>query len=212
MVRKSKKNSSTISIDLSETESSGVLPEGDYVVEVVKIEQKEGQRAPYLNWELKVTEGKHKGKKVWNMTSLSAASLWNLRANLEALGYEIPTGAFDLDTEDLIGLEMGVSVEHETYNNKKKAKITDVYKLEEDEDEDDEDEEEDDDSDEEEDDEEEDEDEDEDESEDEDEDDEESEDEDEDDEDEDEDEEDEEEEEEPPKKKSKSKKGKRGNK
>ena len=141
MVRKSKKGK--LSIDFSDTDSRKTVPEGDYTLEVVKVEEKEGQKAPYLSWEFKVAEGDYAGSKVWNNTSLSASALWNLRIHLEALGYDIPTGIFDLDINDLVGLQMGATLEHEKYDNKVKSKIVDVFPADEDDDDDSSDEEDD---------------------------------------------------------------------
>ena len=121
------KKPKTLKIDFSDTTSRRLVDEGSYLVEVVKVEQKEGTKAPYLNWEFEITDEDFTGSKLWAITSLSASSLWNLRALLEAMGYEIPTGVFDLDLKDVVGLTLGVNVEHEKYQGKEKAKITDYF-------------------------------------------------------------------------------------
>jgi len=126
--RSSKTN--TLKVDFTDVQTRKTLPEGDYEVEVVSVEEAEGQKAAYLKWTLRVTTGKYSGTQIWNNTSLSPASLWNLRANLEALGYEIPMGVFNLNLDDLKGLTMGISVEHEKYQGKTRAKVADVFSLE----------------------------------------------------------------------------------
>ena len=130
--RSSKTN--TLKVDFTDVQTRKTLPEGDYEVEVVSVEEAEGQKAAYLKWTLRVTTGKYSGTQIWNNTSLSPASLWNLRANLEALGYEIPMGVFNLNLDDLKGLTMGISVEHEKYQGKTRAKVADVFPLEDEED------------------------------------------------------------------------------
>lgn len=130
--RSSKTNS--LKVDFTDVQTRKTLPEGDYEVEVVSVEEAEGQKAAYLKWTLRVTTGKYSGTQIWNNTSLSPASLWNLRANLEALGYEIPMGVFNLNLDDLKGLTMGISVEHEKYQGKTRAKVADVFPLEDEED------------------------------------------------------------------------------
>lgn len=131
--RSSKTN--LLKVDFTDVQTRKTLPEGDYEVEVVSVEEAEGQKAAYLKWTLRVTTGKYSGTQIWNNTSLSPASLWNLRANLEALGYEIPMGVFNLNLDDLKGLTMGISVEHEKYQGKTRAKVADVFPLEDDEEE-----------------------------------------------------------------------------
>jgi hypothetical protein len=129
--RSSKTN--LLKVDFTDVQTRKTLPEGDYEVEVVSVEQAEGQKAAYIKWTLRVTTGKYSGTQIWNNTSLSPASLWNLRANLEALGYEIPLGVFNLNLDDLKGRTMGISVEHEKYQGKTRAKVADVFPLEDDE-------------------------------------------------------------------------------
>jgi len=121
--------SKQVALDFTGVESREVLPVGEYAVEVVNIDQREGNKGPYLNWELKVVTGPFMGKKLWNITSLSPKSLWVLRANLEALGMKVASGRMNLNPDSLKGLKMGVRVEHKTFDGKTKAKVSDVFPL-----------------------------------------------------------------------------------
>jgi len=101
---------SGISVDFSNTETSGVLEEGDYLVEVDEVEDKESSTGnPMLVFTFKVTEGEGKGRKLFHNCSLQPQALFNLRAVLEALGNEVPQGVLELDPSDLIGQTCGVS-------------------------------------------------------------------------------------------------------
>lgn len=104
-----------------------LVAEGEYTVEVVNVEEKEGQNAPYLSWEFKIVGGKFDGAKLYNNTSLAPQALWNLRGTLEALGLEVPDDDTDMELEDLIGKTCGVEVGHEMYDGKKMARITDIH-------------------------------------------------------------------------------------
>ena len=118
-----------INVDFTSVESRELLPEGEYAVEVVDIEQKEGNKGPYLNWELKVVLGQFKGRKIWNVTSLAAQSLWVLRNTLTALGVATPQGKFVLNPDVLKGLKMGIKLTHKVFDGKTRAKVEDVFPL-----------------------------------------------------------------------------------
>jgi len=123
--------SKKLTVDFTNVESREVLPEGEYIVVVDDIEVREGQKDKYLNWTLKVSTGQFEGRKLFNSTSLSPQSLWVLRNTLDALGVKTASAKFQLDLDSYIGLSMGVRVEHKVFEGKKRAKIVDVFPLEE---------------------------------------------------------------------------------
>jgi len=127
VTRSSKKKA--ISVNFSDTESQGTLPEGDYLLEVDEVEQKTSENSgnDYLAITFKVAEGQYKGKKVWHNCSLQPQALFNLRGVLEALGFEVPQGVMDLDPADMLGEICGGTVNLETYEGKKKARVTEFF-------------------------------------------------------------------------------------
>lgn len=128
--RASARKSNTISLDLSKVEGRVSFTEGDHLLEVMEVTQEEGSKAPYLNWKFKAAEGECEGAIVYNNTSLSEQSLWNLRTLLEALGVEIPDSEFDIDLDELVGLEVMGSIELETYEGKKRPRLADFWAAE----------------------------------------------------------------------------------
>lgn len=118
----------SLALDFTGVETREVLPVGEYAVEVVNIEQKEGKKGAYLNWEFRVAQGPFKGQKLWSITSLAQQSLWVLKKYLEAMGVNIQ-GKFLMNLESLTGMKMGVKVEHKEFEGKVKAKIIDVFPL-----------------------------------------------------------------------------------
>lgn len=126
----SRKKKNTLSIDLSQVEGRVNFTEGDHLLEVVEVTQETGSKADYLSWKLRCVEGDSEGAVVYNNTSLSEQSLWNLRTKLEALGVEIPDSEFDIDLEELVGLQMMGSIELETYEGKKRPRLTDFWEAE----------------------------------------------------------------------------------
>lgn len=125
-----KKKGRTINLDMEGVKSGGVLiPEGDYIVEVTSVEAVESESSgkTYLKWEMEIAEGKLKGSKVWHNTSLQPQALFNLKGVLISLGVEVPEGKMNLDLDELEGLQMGITIEHEEYEGKPKARIIETF-------------------------------------------------------------------------------------
>lgn len=132
------RNKKGLTIDLSGVETGQkTLPEGIYTVKVeAATAETSSSGNPYIKFVFQVIEGKHKGAKVFHNCSLQPQALFNLKALLLAIGYEIPQGAFDLDLEEVLDLECEIEVAHETYEGKKQVRIIEFIALDSDEDED----------------------------------------------------------------------------
>lgn len=119
------KKSNTVKVNFKGVQAGGKLvPEGDYTVKVDEVTQEESDAGnAYLAWILKVADGKHKGSTLYHNTSLQPQALWNLKGVLEALGVEVPDSSLDIDLGEVIGMTANVTVEHETYQGKPKARI-----------------------------------------------------------------------------------------
>ena len=147
MAKKTNKKGIKLNFDGVETGYKAV-PEGTYEVRVKEIEAGTSQaNAPKLDFKFEIISGKNKGSILFYTCSLQPQALFKLKVVLEALGYEIPEGNFNLDIDELIDLECSVEVAHETYEGKKRARIVEFITSDDDSDEDDDDsEDEDDDS------------------------------------------------------------------
>jgi hypothetical protein len=120
-----------IKVDFTGVETASVIPEGEYIAEVTKCEKETGDSGnDYIAWELKVSDGKQSGKKLYNNTSLATQSLWATKRFLECLGIEVPDGTMDIDMDDMIGLQVGVVVEHDTWKGRTRSKVVDSYPAE----------------------------------------------------------------------------------
>jgi len=138
MSRRTRKGKSTantetvVTINLDGVEGTSRVPEGDYPVEVSDVTVETSRNnTQYLRFHLRITEGDHAGKTLRHQCSLQPHALFVLRNTLEALNYEIPGGAFNLDLEALKGLEMGVSVVLEDYKGKSQSQIVETFSVEE---------------------------------------------------------------------------------
>ena len=122
----------TVKVNMKGVETGAVLvPEGDYEakVESVEVAESETSGSEYLKWTLKIVSDENKGAKLYHMTSLQPQALFNLKGVLISLGVVVPEAEFELDFEDLKGRVCGVTVAHEKYDGKNRARITDFYPL-----------------------------------------------------------------------------------
>lgn len=81
------------------------LPPGEYAMQVVQYELKEGKKAPYIEWQLEVIENpEYQGRIIYHNTSLSEKAISmpsGIKAMLEATG--TPWTANDFDPEPALG-------------------------------------------------------------------------------------------------------------
>ena len=126
MAKSSRKGrNDSVNVDLSGVESSRkTIPEGTYTLTVNAANQKNSSNNnPMIVFEFEVADGPYKGVPLYENCSLQPQALFKLKSVLEALGFEIPNKAFDLNLRDLIGLTCEVEVGHEVYEGKKRARI-----------------------------------------------------------------------------------------
>ncbi len=107
------------------------IPAGTYELLISDAEEKEGNKAPYLNLILEVTDAEDAelvGRKVWDILSFSAASLWRLHQFLLAVGFEEETlqGEVDFDPADLLGYSVtaivGIEPARDSYPARNRVK------------------------------------------------------------------------------------------
>lgn len=126
--KSTRRKGNVIQVDFTGVESGGgrILPEGPILLELQDISQEKGQDSgePYLAFTFAVAEGKYEGAKVWDNFSLQNKALWKLRGFLEATRVEINGGLQDIDLDELIGTVVTAEIAHETYQGKKKNRVT----------------------------------------------------------------------------------------
>lgn len=123
----------SVKVNFEGVETRVLLPEGIYHARVDEITVEEGTEYQYLKWVFKTIDDDPKlnDKALFLNTSLSPKSLWNLRNLLETLGVETPDSEVDLEPETWYNLELMLKVQHEEYEGKARAKISDFTPLEE---------------------------------------------------------------------------------
>lgn len=133
MARKDRKAKETgvLKVDFTGIEGrKSLIPDDEYLVAVeeVKLDTSESGNKN-LSWKFSVIHDDDKldGTKLYYNTSLLPQSLWNLRNLLEALEVDVPDGPLEIDFAEMTGLEMMAVVEADTYEGKKRSRITDFY-------------------------------------------------------------------------------------
>lgn len=124
--KKSKKTTS-VKVNFKGVESRRTPPEGDYILKVLEAEAgtSSSSGGDQIVFTLEIAKGEYKGQKVWFYCPLAENSLWKLHAFLTALGVDVPEDETEVDLEELVDLEVVGVLTHETYQGKKRAKMTD---------------------------------------------------------------------------------------
>lgn len=116
----------SVRVNFKNVESRRTPPEGDYPLSVTEaVMGKSGNNNDQIEFVLEISKGEYKGTKLWFYCPLTEVSLWKLHAFLTAMGEEVPEDDMDIDLPDLIGKELVGVLTHETYQGKKRAKMTD---------------------------------------------------------------------------------------
>lgn len=121
-----------ITVDFSDVQDFEVLAKGEYPIIVDKVEMRDSQTSdyPYLNWQLKISEGDHKDRLLWIITSFSPKALFRLKDVLENLGVFAEELDIEVDEEtnivtkpELIGLPGIAVVSQRVYEGKPQNQV-----------------------------------------------------------------------------------------
>lgn len=145
MPRKKKAAKGAVVVNFKGVESRRTPPEGDYKCRVLEATSGvSSNKNDQIEVVAEIASGEYKGQKLYLNFALVEQALWKLHAFLTALGMDVPEDELEIDLSELVDEEFMGVVTHETYNGKKRAKLTDFDSLENYKGDDDEDEEEDD--------------------------------------------------------------------
>jgi hypothetical protein len=103
---KKRRGGTVTSVDLSDVQSGGAVPDGKYKAKIIEVEEKEGKESgePYLQLTWEVTSDKCNGRTVrFDNYSLQPQALFRLKGLLESIGYEIADkGDTEIDWDEII--------------------------------------------------------------------------------------------------------------
>lgn len=115
--------------DFTGVETYTRAPEGTYPAKVAKIEEvtfQGGNEGFKISFE--GTTGLAKGARVIENFPLVSTAMWKLKMFLEACGIKAD-GRISIDMEKLVGKTVEITVEHEEYEGKTRARIQSIAKL-----------------------------------------------------------------------------------
>lgn len=118
-----KRKGNVVSVDFTGVESGGrACPDGTFKAEITSaVEEESSTGNPMVVAKFKILSGKGKGALIYDNLSLQPQALFRLKALCEAVGLEAD-GASDIDLDELVGQEILVDVENETYEGKKRPR------------------------------------------------------------------------------------------
>lgn len=120
----------TFEVDLSEVSSGFVIPDGNYKVKCVEIEQSVSKGGnPMFVWTFEVSEGDHLGHQLKVFTAITPAAMWKVAETVVALGVGQTGSVVKFKRSDVIGKECGAAVEKSEYNGNERSQISRVMSL-----------------------------------------------------------------------------------
>ena len=123
-------------LDFTGVESFQTASEGVHACKIVSADEKASSGGnDMIVVAFEVTKGIDKGARVYENYPLVDKALWKLKGLLQAIGMKAD-GKVQLDLDKLIGKVCTVTVKHEEYEGKTRARVDDVSRLLSDEDED----------------------------------------------------------------------------
>lgn len=127
---KGKKSKTQVNVNFKGVESRRTPPEGDYKCRVLEAAAgTSGAGNEQIEFIAEIASGEYKGQKLYLYCPLQENSLWKLHAFLTALGVDVPEDDMDIDLSELVDEEFMGVITHETYNGRKRAKLTDFDSI-----------------------------------------------------------------------------------
>ena len=122
--------SGNFEVDLSEVQSSVVIPDGIYKVKCIEIEQTVSKGGnPMFAWTFEVSSGDHTGFQSKVFTALTPAAMWKVAETVEALGVGQTGQVVKFKRSDVINKECGAMFEQNEYNGQTRSQISRVMTL-----------------------------------------------------------------------------------
>ena len=105
------------------------VPADTYACRIHAVEQRETKKKDgyYLHIEARIAEGDCSGRSLFFNCSLKESALWNLKKFVECAG--VPYDDDGLDTDDILGAEVGLVVSLGEYDGKPSNDVDDYVSL-----------------------------------------------------------------------------------
>lgn len=120
----------TFEVDLTDVESSGLIPAGAYRAKCVNVEQSVSKGGnPMFVWDFELLEGDGRGRILKVFTAITPAAMWKVAETVIALGVGQTGEVVKFKRSDVLGKECGVTVEDTEYNGNVRSQIQNVVSL-----------------------------------------------------------------------------------
>lgn len=118
-------------IDLTGVDSGFTIPDGEYIVECIDVEQGVSRADnPQYIWTFVVKEGEQAGYEIMTFTALTPAAMWKVAETVEALGIGATGQVIRFKKSDVIGKTCRALIEKQVYNNQERSQISRLMPLE----------------------------------------------------------------------------------
>lgn len=122
--------SDTFEIDLTEVSDGFTIPDGNYKVKCLEVEQSVSKSGnPMFVWTFQVCEGSHFGFESKVFTAITPAAMWKVAETVMALGVGQTGSVVKFKRTDVVGKECGALIEKTEYNGQERSQITKVMSL-----------------------------------------------------------------------------------
>lgn len=116
-------------LDFTGVESFQRMSEGVHTCKIVSADEKASQGGnDMIVVAFESVKGADKGSRVYENYPLTDTALWKLKSLLQAIGMKAD-GKVQLDLDKLVGKTCTVTVKHEEYEGKTRARVDEVSKL-----------------------------------------------------------------------------------
>lgn len=123
-------NGDSYEVDLSGVTDGYSIPDGNYEVECVEIEQNVSKSGnPMFVWTFEISDGQYKGFQSKVFTAITPAAMWKVAETVQALGVGQTGEVVKFKRTDVIGKKCGALIEKSEYNGQERSQITKVMTL-----------------------------------------------------------------------------------
>jgi hypothetical protein len=124
--------SDNFEVDLTEVSGGFTIPDGNYKVKCIEIEQTVSKGGnPMFVWTFEVSEGQHTGFQSKVFTALTPAAMWKVAETVQALGIGQTGSVVKFKRSDVLNKECGAQFEKSEYNGQERSQISRVITLQE---------------------------------------------------------------------------------
>lgn len=117
-------------VDLTEVQSVFTIPDGNYKVKCIEIEQSVSKGGnPMFVWTFEVSEGAHAGFQSKVFTAITPAAMWKVAETVMALGVGQTGSVVKFKRTDVLNKECGALIEKTEYNGQERSQISRVMSL-----------------------------------------------------------------------------------